>query len=189
MNPAQMSLWRGFPQDLTPDVSPGVPMRPPRRERSQSPKALEPPRVAGRCDLAGGVLDPRPLSRTKIERLDYSPIPHCHALPGGQKAALRRVQNCWPPQPGHKGAAPRFISPVGLGCCPGRRRATNALKRANAGDTVRGPSRRCGTALWIALGGGLHCRFGRVGIRLLQHLFPVRDRVPDVVQFRAEPLG
>ncbi len=59
--------------------------------------------------MAGGALDPRLLSSRKIERLDCPPIPVCIALLGGREVALGTGQNRRPPQPGHKGATPRFI--------------------------------------------------------------------------------
>ena len=52
----------------------------------------------------------------------------------------------------HRVLPPRW----GWGRCLSRRRAANALKRANAGDTARGPLRRYGAALALGLEGLLN---------------------------------
>lgn len=129
--------------------------RPPataKRPETDHPGRIPDPRC-GAVFTGGRAQSDHPLlSSTKIERLHCPGGPACIVLPGGQKAAPGRGQHHQPAQPATKGPTPRFAPSVGLGRCSGRRRATNALKRATTGDTVRGPLRWRGTALWIALG-------------------------------------
>lgn len=108
--------------------------------RSESPKALEPPRVAGRCDSAGGALDPRLLSRTKIEPLD------CPWRPG----APRWDRSLW--EAGGTAPTPRVTLRPGWDSTRPAGAAGKPSQGPTRGRTGRGTLRN-GTSLCIALTG------------------------------------
>ena len=114
-----------------------------------------PPRPYPRPALRGGVHWREGAKRPPAfiqHKNRTSGLPSNSRLPCGKRAPSAEGKTADPHNRPTKGPTPRFAPSVGLGRCPGRRKATNALKRATTGDTVRGPLRWRGTALWIALG-------------------------------------
>ena len=133
------------------------------RERSKRPVS-RPSRPALRVGVTGG--EPPLLSSTKIERLDYSPIPVCIALPGGRKEAPAEGPKPPTATTGPQGRDTAFHRPDGAGTLPapqeGRKRPETAQHGGNGGRAA--PRMRNGPRH------GSHGLLKRGGFRLLLKL-------------------